>query len=300
MLPVFPKFKKLELGDRIDIDQITSQYAPYSDFNFVSMWSWDIKGEMRISVLNHNLVVRFTDYVTKESFYSFLGNNKVQETLEALFEFFKTENLKLILKLVPEKLVNNLVKPNFNLILDQDSYDYIYSVSHLSSMNDWAKNSSGKNIRNFIKKGPNYVVKHSAMTGARKDEYVEMFEKWAKDKAIENYLKLQEFEAFERIFETKHNKVSLVSIYIKNLLVGFTVYEILSSDYAISHFAKSDTTYHRAINDILNWEEAKILDKRGIKYFNWEQDLGILGLRKSKEKYKPSFLLKKLTIGYKD
>ena len=78
--------------------------------------------------------------------------------------------------------------------------------------------------------------------------------------------------------------------------MGFTVYEILSSEYAISHFAKADISYHRAINDMLNWEEAKVLDERGIKYFNWEQDLGIPGLRKSKEKYKPTFFLKKLSI----
>ena len=45
--------------------------------------------------------------------------------------------------------------------------------------------------------------------------------------------------------------------------------------------------------------KAKILDLRGVKYFNWEQDLGLPGLRKSKEKYHPSFFFKKFIVGLK-
>jgi len=48
MIPEFPQFKNLELTDKIDVEKFTSKFPPYSDFNFVSMWSWDIKGEMRM------------------------------------------------------------------------------------------------------------------------------------------------------------------------------------------------------------------------------------------------------------
>ena len=64
MIPQFPEFKSLELSDKKDIESFTKRFPPYSDFNFVSMWSWDIKEEIRISQLNGNLVVRFTDYLT--------------------------------------------------------------------------------------------------------------------------------------------------------------------------------------------------------------------------------------------
>ena len=296
MLPEFPQFKKLELSDKEEVEKFTSKFPPYSDFNFVSMWSWNIKGEMRLSKLNNNLVVQFTDYLTGYPFFSFLGNNMVNETAADLFKFLKKENSEQVLKLISEEIGHNLIKSNFNLVLDKDAYDYIYSVSHLANMNNWTKNSSGKNIRNFIKKCPNYVVKHCSIKETSKDEYVAMFEKWAENKEIENYLKLNEYKALERIFEVKDKNINIVSVYVDNLLVGFTIYQILSSNYAISHFAKADTTYHRAIGDILNWEEAKTLDARGVKYFNWEQDLGIPGLKKSKEKYKPSFLFKKFIV----
>jgi hypothetical protein len=300
MIPKFPKFKSLELTDNKEIEKFTSKFPPYSDFNFVSLWSWDIKGEIRISMLNNNLVVRFTDYVTGELFYSFLGDEKENETVEELFKFLEKENSKQILKLISEEIGHKLVKSNFSLVLDQDSYDYIYSVSHLSKMQGWTKNSSGKNIRNFIKKYPNYVVKHCPIKETKKDEFIGMFKKWARNKGAENYLELNENKALVRIFDIKDENVNTVSLYVNGIFVGFTIYEILSSNYAISHFAKTDITFHNAISDILNWEEAKILDTRGVKFFNWEQDLGIPGLRKSKEKYRPSFLFKKLTISHKN
>src|SRR6185436_18008967 len=93
-LPEFPNFKSLELSDKGAIEAITKKFPPYSDFNFVSMWAWDIKGEVRVSQLYGNLIVRFTDYLTGEPFYSFLGDSKVNETVRALLELSKRDGLK--------------------------------------------------------------------------------------------------------------------------------------------------------------------------------------------------------------
>src|SRR3989344_6357117 len=119
MIPEFPEFKNLELSDKEDVEKFTGKFPPYSDFNFVSMWSWDIKGEMRLSMLNENLVVRFTDYLTGEPFYSFLGDNKVNETVEELLEFSKKESLPLELKLIPEEVVKDLDQIKFKAIEDR-------------------------------------------------------------------------------------------------------------------------------------------------------------------------------------
>jgi len=299
MLPEFPKFKQIELSDREDVEKITNKYPPYSDFNFVSMWSWDIKGEMRISILNGNLVVRFTDYLTKEPFFSFLGDNKVDETTKELISFSEKEYNKNFLKLIPENTINNLSKSDFNFSSEQDSYDYIFSISHFSNMDKWPKHSSSKNIRSFFKSYPNYVVKNNYIKDLDKSNYLKMFKKWADNKGLENSLELNEYKALDRIFQIKQDNVKVISLYVNNILVGFTIYEILSAKYVISHFAKADMECHRGTNDILNWAEAKILDSFGVEYFNWEQDLGIPGLRKSKEKYHPVFYLKKFIVSIK-
>lgn len=296
MIPEFPTFKKLEFADKKDIEKLTFKFPPYSDFNFFSMWSWDIRGNMMISHLNKNLVVLFNDYVSGDKFLSFIGSNKITETALELISFSKKKYSKNFLKLIPEEAFLHLKNSGFIIKTERDSFDYIYLVEHLANMKSWSQNSSGKKIRKLLKTGHNFVVKHSRLQEIKTEEYKEMFCKWAKSKNIDEHFKLNEYKAFERILEVPNKSLRLVSIYEDTTMVGFTLYEIISKDYAISHFAKADISHHSAIYDLLNWEEAKYLHSLGVKYFNWEQDLGISTLRYSKLKYKPAFFLRKLQI----
>ena len=123
-----------------------------------------------------------------------------------------------------------------------------------------------------------------------------MFREWAEGKDIDDHLDFYEYKAFVRLLGMADKNLRFLSIYIGQTLVGFTLYEILSDRYAISHFAKADKKSHASIYDLLNWEEAKYLHTQGVKFFNWEQDLGMPGLRYSKIKYKPAFFLKKILV----
>lgn len=297
MIPEFPQFKALELSDKEAVEAHTKRFPPYSDFNFVSMWSWDTKGEMRISQLNSNLVVRFTDYINGKPFFSFFGDNKVKETINTLIEYSKENFNKNSLSLVPEHIINNLdANHGLNLESDVDAFDYVYEVGHLANMHNWSKHTSGKHVRSFSKNFPNYKVDHSFLSEVNKDDYLNLFKKWAQNRKVSDAATKNEYTALNRIFNDSLKDLRVVSLFIEDRLIGFTIYEIVSQDYAISHFAKSDKSEHAAASDLLNWEEAKILNEQGIRYFNWEQDLGIIGLRKSKQKYNPSFLFKKFVI----
>ena len=183
MIPEFPKFKKLELTDNKEIEKFTSRFPPYSDFNFVSMWCWDIQGEMRISILNDNLVVRFTDYLTRKPFFSFIGKNKICETASKLITFSKDNYHTNSLKLVPGEMVSILDKSGFGILPDVDAVDYIYRVEQLKNMHNWAGHRASKGIEKFLKLHPDYLVKISPLEEIPKEEYREIFGKWAKSKA---------------------------------------------------------------------------------------------------------------------
>jgi len=297
MIPEFPQFKGIEISDKKEVEKFISKFPPYSDFNFVSMWSWDTKGEMRISQLNGNLVVRFTDYINGKPFFSFFGDNKVKETIHTLIEYSKENFNKKSLSLVPAHVLEYLNQEHeFSLEHDVNSFDYVYEVSHLANMHNWAQHASGKNVRSFSKNFPNYRVGHHSLGELNKEDYLNLFKKWAHNRQVADSATENEYVALNRIFTGDFKDLKVVSLYLDDRLIGFTIYEIVSNDYAISHFAKSDKSEHKAVSDLLNWEEAKILNEKGIKYFNWEQDLGIIGLRKSKEKYNPSYLLKKFVV----
>ncbi|MCX6713772.1 MAG: phosphatidylglycerol lysyltransferase domain-containing protein [Candidatus Vogelbacteria bacterium] len=295
-IPEFPKFKEIELTDKVLIEEITNQFQPYSDFNFSSLWAWNIKTKTKISELNGNLVIFFNDYISNKPILSFTGLNKPAETAEILLNFSHEHKYKDSLRLIPEEVAEVLPTTNFSVKDDEDSFDYIYPIANLAKMNNWPKSGARKNIKQFIKKHQNYLVKLSGIQEVDRDEHLKMFQKWAENKDIPNFFELNEYKAFKKFLDLANNKIKVVSLCVDNLLVGFTVYEVQTGDYVLSHFAKADTKFHKGTNDILNWEEAKLLDAQGFKYYNWEQDLGLLGLRKSKEKYKPSFFLKKFTV----
>lgn len=296
MIPSFPKFKKLELADQAEIQKITDDFPPYSDFNFISMYSWDTEKTKLISVLNGNLVVVFNDYITNARFLSFIGKNKVDDTMQTLFDFSQRNYGKKLLQLIPEVTVDAAVLQEHKGVLDKDSADYIYSVSNLANMQQWESgNTHKKNINRFLVKYPNVQVEHATVASVKKEPYLAFFKKWSDNKSIEDLYELNEFKAFQRIFNFKDDSLRIVSVFIDDVLVGFTMYEIMSELYATAHFSKTDTT-HSYIIDFLIWQEAKELQKIGITYYNFEQDLGIAGLRRFKESFKPEFFLNKFTL----
>ncbi len=163
-------------------------------------------------------------------------------------------------------------------------------------MDKWSGSSQSRAIRKFIKEYPNYVIRQNFIKEVDKEEYLEVYRRWSKNKNIDNHLELNEFKAFKKFLEIDNSDIKIISLYVDNTLIGFNTCEIISNEYANCSFSKADTKYHSAVYDILDWEEAKILHEKKIKYYNWEQDLGVPGLRYSKEKYKPIFMLKRFTV----
>ena len=85
-------------------------------------------------------------------------------------------------------------------------------------------------------------------------------------------------------------------MFVGDELAGFTINELLDSEFAVLHFEKAHAKNHVGIFQFLMLETAKYLHNLNIKYLNYEQDLGILGLRKHKQSYYPAYMLKKYTV----
>lgn len=238
MIPQFPEWKSLELNDKEEVEKITSKYPPYSDFNFVSMWSWDIKDDMRISQLNGNLVVRFTDYLNGQPFFSFLGDNMVNETAEALLEFSKKEGMGAELKLVPECATKGIDTSKFEVKEDMDHFDYIILLSILKEYNTSHTRSRKKAVKSLLNKfKPEVKLFDLSEIDNQKAVLRLVTERPKFDKnVIEN-----ELLAISR-FITGHKEVSVlpIGVFVDSEMVGFIFSEVLNEKFAVSHFWKAD------------------------------------------------------------
>ncbi|MFA6006747.1 MAG: phosphatidylglycerol lysyltransferase domain-containing protein [Candidatus Paceibacterota bacterium] len=298
-LPAFPEFKQIELADRSSVEKLTEKFPPYSDFHFSSLYSWDINKKMGLSVLNGNLVVLFNDYISGSFFLTFIGDSKISETASILLDFSKQNGYESSLKLIPEEMAKVLSETGFSVEPDAGAHDYIYSIERLANMEEWSKSTQKKQIRKFMDTNPQYSARILPTKELDKREYLELFKQWATNKNLLDHTELNEYKAFSRLLAENNGDVEMLSIYSDESckkMIGFTSFETISDDYAIAHFSKADIKHHAAIYCVLIWEEAKYLQKKGIKHYNWEQDLDIPGLRTFKMSYKPEFFLKQYTV----
>ena len=302
MIPLFPKFKPIELSDKEEVESFNSKFLPYSDFNFISLWSWNLKGEMKLSILNNNLVVHFTDYLTGESFYSFLGDKKINETASALLDFSIKKKFRPKLYLIPETVAQKLDKGKFAVEEDRDNFDYIYDINLLSEYKGGEFAEKRRGVKLFLKNFPDSQIEYLDFNNQKTElDILKLDEEWLKDKLKKDsdyQYNQNESIAIDNFFQSKIKNSVGIGIFNDKKLIGYFITEILSNGYSICHFAKADIHFD-GIYDYLYRESAKKLKSEGVSFLNYEQDLGIAGLRHSKSSLRPVNFLKKFICAYK-
>lgn len=301
MIPQFPKFKALEIEDKKEVDALTKLYRPYSDFNFLSMWSWDIEGQTLISQFNHNLIVRFSDYITKDLFYSFLGSTQANEMTGLLFEMMRNQGLSQYLKLLPFDSKGLIDEDLFFVSEDLDNFDYVFSLERLAKLIGSKLAPKRNYVKRFLGQNDPTINQLDFNNKSTVKEIESVFESWVKWKNFSREEAENESQAMLRFIRVGRypNNINL-GFRVKGKLIGFWFFEILQDGYVMSHFEKALASDFIGIYPFMMREGSKYLFERGLKYLNYEQDLGIKGLREAKKDYLPIDFLKKFIVRRKD
>lgn len=299
MLPQFPKFKKIEISDRKAVEAFTKVSPPYSDFNFTSLWAWDGDGERMISKLNNNLIVRFTDYSTHEQFLSFLGNTKPEHTACELIRYAKSQGLAETLRLIPEVSIKDIGSSLLNVQEEKQHFDYIYSIAELASMAGVALKTKRHMANKFEREHPDWRLEVTDLKDVSTQKNIlSILHEWGEKKKLinENYELEHEEIAIRRLCETAASHALIVgAVFANNAMRAFTIEELLPDHYSLGHFWKADNQY-AGTYDFLARKMAIHLASNGVTHWNWEQDLGVESLRRSKSSYRPISFLKKYSI----
>lgn len=301
MIPEFPKFKKLTVRDKEKLEQYTNQYPSYSDYNFASLLSWDIEENTLISLLHNNLVIKFNDYLTRKSFYSFIGINQLPETIGTLLKFASNQKIAPQLKLIPEVSVyaHHSIVRIFDVQEDRDNFDYLYHIPEMVKLTG-NKHRAKRNFVNRFKKLYTSIHKILNLNNSQvQEEILNLIEVWEKTRHKDPLQTKHEFAAIKRMLaHSKYLTLLIIGLYIDSKLVGVSVNDILSQGHAINLFEKADIRLigiYQYLRQITCW----YLSEQGCQFLNHEQDLGIPGLRKSKLSFNPKFFLKKYIVSQK-
>lgn len=296
-------FKALELQDKEILENFVKDYLPFSDFSFISLFTYNTKGTVEYCFYNNNLIIKFEDYMTNEGFYSLIGKHKLHETIEDLLKFAKKNNLKYSLNLVPHSVIKHgaNLHERFEIKEDPDNFDYVVSSLDIAELHPVKFAKKRKLVDGFRAKYPHLTVKSVDLTKSSNQKAIlEMFSYWAKSNEKDKEQVATEYTAIKRLLENAKHFPNLyaLGIYEGNKLVAFNTFEVSTHGYGISSFQKGDRKYE-GIYAFLTHEMAKNMVALGCKYINFEQDLGIDGLRSSKSSWHPVNFLKKYTISLK-
>jgi hypothetical protein len=275
------------------------KYPPYSDFNFYSFYSWDTDSKHQVSQYNGNLVLRFADYVTGELCFSILGSCDIDRSIEGVLALAEQYRIKPILKLVPEATMNALRdESQFSVTEDVDNFDYIFSLKNLAELQG-KQYKSKRRSANKCSELFDITISDASNDLQIEETIIQFLKKWENSK-IKNGKEVDmyhELKAISRILHVlpKQDTLRLTVATYKNIVVGFSIDELLPSKYVMSHYCKALPEI-TGLSDYLNQEVAKILYKAGYHKWNWEQDLGIESLRTMKLSHRPIEKLKKYIV----
>lgn len=296
-MPTFPTFKKLELDDKTLITDFVNQYPPYSEFNFVNLWNWNIREDREFSFLNSSLVLKFTDGISNEPYMTFLGSTSPTETIRVLLEYASLWRCAVPLRKVPEICLPPQSEETIIIDPDRDNHDYVYCLSNTIRLKGHSFRAHRNCINRFKKLYPKCEITVLQLTSpSTRKQIVQLWNVWSNNSTQNREHFKNELIALERLMNASHLLETVTfGFYVENKLVGFTVNEVIQSDFAMGHFGKADPTFV-GIYKYMEQETAKRLSALGCKFINNQQTLGISGLEFAKENWQPVSFLRKYRI----
>lgn len=298
----FPVFVTLGARHQSLIHESVRPDYLYSDFNFISLWSWDHQDRLQFCFLNGNLVVRFQNYqASDDHFFSFFGRHRVTETALELLEYSRQSG-KMELSLIPEFVVENIrAHPQLTIREDRDNHDYIIAVRSMIELEGEHNQGNRYSLRKFLRDNEDHLEVLDLNIGdtESRQEIRNVVRMWADQVADRPSFNENEIRAIEKLLDNwdaiSTQDLHIVGIRLNGVLKAFSIAEILENEYAMWHYKKADRDV-KGLGVALDHFSARRLAERGVTYLNHEQDLGIMGLRRAKMALNPVRLLRKYSI----
>lgn len=294
MITTFPTFTTLGIEHRAELEAITSAFEPYADFSFVNLYAWCMNSQTKVALLNGNLVINLPDYITGETtMYSLVGNLSIDNSINDLLQI--TDRLCL----VPKPVVDNIrMNTKYGIAEDRDNHDYMYDVAKLATLAGGELKKKRNKAHRFMHDLQESVTVRATNTisDTVAEEIRILFEQWAEanHKSVEE-CKTEQLAIDRMLYNADSLNLLFTIVRIDARICGFSVHELTAHNKAICHFEKA-LSVHDCLYAFLIYYTANELVSRGVKSVNWQQDLGLPGLRQAKLSYQPSGFLQKYTI----
>jgi uncharacterized protein len=176
----------------------------------------------------------------------------------------------------------------FDVQLDLDNGDYIYSSQKLVDLPGNKLHKKRNLINQFLAQYPNYTCQ--TLQPSDLNACLELSEKWCRQRTCQELDFDHETSALKRALgDFAELELQGLKILHQGEFFAFSIFSQLNSNMADVHFEKFAPGI-KGSGQVINWETAKFLAGK-YKYINREQDLGLEGLRQAKKSYSPEYIV---------
>lgn len=289
-------FEPLEMESKKIFDDFLTPY-PFiaSTYNFTNLYIWRNAQNIKLHHSDKALYIMKEKNGVPYFIPPILKNEKDgKAAYDLLLHEMDAMGMDRELKDADKTQIELLERLGYNIeyISDRDNAEYIYTVEKMSSFSGKALHSKRNHFNNFIRYNE-YTIKHIQES---KEECIALAEKWyeASDKTpalAHEFAGIKELITHQEFF----NLVG-ISVFVDDHCQGFSLLEILNEKVILNHIEKAD----RSISGLYAFLAKTSMEYfgEGIAFTNREQDMGIPGLRKSKESYVPEFLEEKFIVKF--
>lgn len=292
-IPSYPLFEPLKKEHKPLFDNAFENYPPeISEFTFTNLYSWRIAYDFQISMLG-NLIILKAASGARHRFFSPIGRGDIKQAIVKIFNDSKGVFIR-----IPES-VKDLFSNDAGFIvgLDRNNSDYLYRTIDLISLQ--GRRYDGK--RNLIKKFKGeYEYRFLELNASNISRCLEFEERWCSVKDCDSVEGLNNERGAIKEVVSNFSEFNLIAgaVEIKNAILALAIAEKLNLNTLVIHILKADSNVPGLYQVMMN----EFLEKNSgvFEFVNLEQDLGIEGLRKSKESYHPVKMVNKYTISLKE
>ena len=291
---------------RIQFQSITLQdkalYESYAsdgnergcEFSFANLYLW---GRQKLAVV-HGHIVLFSQFDRRSVYPYPVGNGNKKEVLDAIIADARARGIPCRITGLGEqakKTLEELYPGEFRFHCDEGSFDYVYAIDDLADLKGKKYHGKRNHLHRFKEAFPNYTVQ--PLEDSNIKQVKQMVAEWYRVRLEENPNSdyLMEQAALEKAFRD-YRELELDGLVLLNgeEVLAVTLASRLSEDTMDVHFEKARPDVNGAYTAI-NCEFARYIRNKYPKvlFLNREEDMGLEGLRRAKQSYRPHHMVKK-------
>ena len=264
------------------------------EYNFANLILW---GQQNIAEAG-DCLVRLSYYGGHISYAFPIGSKDKTQALEMIIKDAIARGIPCNFFGVYEedkKLLETLYPQKFKFTAARDSYDYVYDINALAELSGRKLHAKRNHINRFKETHPDYTTE--IITEENIHLVKELAENWYKEKLSVNPtadFDMEQIAIDRAIRNFRKLQMEGLLLRIGNEAVAFTMASPMSIEMWDVNFEKAKAGFESAY-PVINNEFAKHLREKHpeVLYLDREEDMGIEGLRKAKESYRPHHLIEK-------